>query len=80
MWSDYALDGVLEDEIRQLIAGEQGASQGSAICGDDQNFFCTCTIVLVHVLRLGLQGTKVFLTIDIRLERHVPSSEMPQLY
>lgn len=35
VWSDHALDGVLEDKIRQLIARKEDARQCSAICGDD---------------------------------------------
>ena len=44
MWSDYAFNGVLKDEICQLIAREEGTSQGSAICSDNQNFFCKCAM------------------------------------
>ena len=44
VWSNHSLDGVLEDDISQLIAGKQDASQGSAICGKDQDLFCKCTI------------------------------------
>lgn len=35
MWPDHALDGVLEDEIGQLVAREESAGQCSTICGDD---------------------------------------------
>lgn len=45
MRTDDTLDSVLEDKICQLIAGEEGACQGSAICGDDQNFSCKSTVV-----------------------------------
>lgn len=46
VWSDYAFDGVLENEIRQLVAGEQDTDQGSAICGENQDFSCEYPIII----------------------------------
>ena len=38
--ADDALDRVLEDEVGELVAGEEGAGQGAAVGGEDEDFFC----------------------------------------
>ena len=62
VWPDHALDGVLEDEIRQLIARKEGASQCSAICGDDQNFSCECMILFRKRPQIDREERKVLST------------------
>lgn len=38
--SDYTLDGLAEDNVRQLIAGEKIADQCSTIGCDDKDLLC----------------------------------------
>lgn len=38
--TDNALDGVLEDQIGDLVARQQGPRQCAAVDGDDQDFLC----------------------------------------
>ena len=37
---DHAFDGRSEDKIRKLVAGEEQADEGAAVCGKDKDFFC----------------------------------------
>lgn len=37
---DNPLDRVLQHEIRDLIAGDQGAGEGASVDGQDDDFFC----------------------------------------
>lgn len=37
--ADNSLNGILEDEVRDLIAREEGAGQGSAVHCEDEDFF-----------------------------------------
>lgn len=36
---DDALDGVREDEVGELVAGEEEAGEGAAVGGEDEDFF-----------------------------------------
>ena len=34
----YALDGLAQNEVGQLVAGKESTGQGSAVCGKDKDF------------------------------------------
>lgn len=38
--ADYAFDGLGEDKVGELVGGEEGAEEGAAVDGDDEDFFC----------------------------------------
>ena len=38
--ADYAFDGLGENEICELVGREEGAEEGAAVDGDDEDFFC----------------------------------------
>lgn len=36
---DDALDGLREDQVGELVAGEEEAGEGAAVGGEDEDFF-----------------------------------------
>jgi len=36
-WSNYPFDGLAENEVGELVAGQEGAKQASAVRGEDLN-------------------------------------------
>ena len=38
--SNYSLDCFIKDDIRDLIAGKEGANEGTAVDGDNEDLFC----------------------------------------
>ncbi len=62
----HAFDGILEDEVGQLVAGEEGADKCSAVCREDQDLFYGGQQVLVD--GSGHLGSHCFLTADVGLE------------
>lgn len=38
--ADDTLDGVGEDEVGDLVARHEGAGEGAAVDGEDEDFFC----------------------------------------
>lgn len=74
--SDNALDGVFQDEIRDLVAADEGTGECAAVDCENEDLFCFMNaggLALLNVCKRGWSslGDLVRLTVEIGCQRHL---------
>lgn len=62
------LDCVVQDDVRDLVTGQEGPGQCSSVDCDDEDLFCTGQLLAGFLYTRVRQG--LILTINVGLERH----------